>query len=75
VAAAGWAQVNIDEFPELKKWEERMEQRPAVQKGKDVPDPFRLKELLKDPKMMEEIAAKSAAWVQQSMKEDAKGGR
>lgn len=72
IAAAGWAGVNIDEFPALKAWEERMLARPGVEKGRHVPDPHRMKELLKDPKKMEEHAAKSRAWVQAGMKEDAK---
>jgi len=71
ISAAGWAGVNIDDFPTLKAWEERMWDRPAVQKGANVPDPYKMKELLADPKKMEEHAAKSAQWVQQGMKEDA----
>ncbi|GAB7340697.1 hypothetical protein MBLNU457_7085t1 [Dothideomycetes sp. NU457] len=71
ISAAGWAGVNIDDFPTLKAWEERMWNRPGVQKGANVPDPYKMKELLADPKKMEEHAAKSAQWVQQGMKEDA----
>jgi glutathione S-transferase len=75
IAAGGWAGVNVDEFPELKKWEERMSERPGVQKGQDVPEPNKLKELLKDPKAAAEHAAKNAAWIQQGMKEDAASGK
>ena len=72
VAAAFWAGVEIDEFPNLKAWEERMLKRPAVEKGRHVPDPHRMKELSQDKAKMEEHAAKTRAWVQQSMKDDAK---
>lgn len=36
VAVAKWADVEIEEFPLLMKWEERIAARPAVEKGKDV---------------------------------------
>lgn len=57
ISAAGWAGINIDDFPTLKKWEERMWARPAVQKGANVPDPYRMKELLADKEAMEKHAA------------------
>jgi glutathione S-transferase len=71
IASAGWAGIDIDEFPTLRAWEERMTARPAVEKGRHVPDPHTIKELLKDKAKMEEHAAKSRAWVQKGMKEDA----
>ena len=61
IAAGGWAGVNIDEFPRLKKWEERMWARPALKKGADVPDKYRMKDLLKDKEGMEKLAAK--VWI------------
>jgi len=72
VAAAAWAGVDIEEFPNLKAWEERMLARPAVAKGRDVPYPSKLYQNKNDPKWMEENAKKSAAWVQAGMKDDAK---
>ncbi|KAH8663534.1 putative disulfide bond reductase yfcG [Tricladium varicosporioides] len=72
VAAAFWAGVDITEFPNLEAWVERMYARPAVEKGRNVPDPHRMKELAKDPAKQKEHAEKSKAWVQQGMKEDAK---
>ena len=71
IAAAGWAGIDIDEFPTLKAWEERMAARQGVEKGRHVPDPHKIKELLKDKAKMDEYAAKSRAWVQKGMKEDA----
>jgi glutathione S-transferase len=50
----------------------RMDARPGVQKGRDVPDPHRIKEMQNDPKKMEESAAKARQWVQAGMADDAK---
>jgi len=68
---AGWAGVEIDEFPTLKKWEEMMSSRPGVKKGCDVPKPLKIKEKMKDPKFLEEFGKHSSAWIQQGMKDDA----
>ena len=38
--------------------------RPAVQKGANVPDPYKMKELLGDKEKMEKHAAQSREWVQ-----------
>ncbi len=48
VSAAGWAGIQIEDFPALKAWEERMWARQAVQKGAGIPDPYKMKELLAD---------------------------
>jgi glutathione S-transferase len=48
-----------------------MESRAGVEKGRHVPDPHTIRELLKDKTKMEEYAAKSSQWVQAGMKEDA----
>ena len=52
ISAAGWAGVEIDEFPHLKAWEERMWARPALKKGANVPDRYGMKELLQDKEAM-----------------------
>lgn len=71
IAAAGWAGVEIEDFPALKAWEDRMAARPGVEKGRHVPDPHTIKELLKDKEKMERHAAESRKWVQEGMKADA----
>lgn len=71
VAAAGWAGVDIDEFPHLKAWEERMAQRPGIERGRNVPSPYNMKELIKDRAAMDKAAAETRAWVQEGMKGDA----
>ena len=57
VSAAGWAGVEIDDFKHLKGWEDRLWSREAVKKGANVPDPYRMKELLADKAAMEKHAA------------------
>ena len=47
---AGWAGIPMDKFPLLKKWVDRIEARPAVQKGLLVPDgEDQIVKLRKDP--------------------------
>lgn len=50
-------QVNIEDFPTLKAWEDRMWARDAVQKGANVPEPYKMKELLSNKEEMEKHAA------------------
>lgn len=71
VAAAFWAGVDIDEFPALKAWEERMFARPGVEKGRHVPDPHKMKELAKDQDQIKKHADEARKWIQQGMAADA----
>ena len=59
VAAAGWAGVDIDEFPNLKAWEERLLKRQGVEKGRHVPTPHRMKEMLANKEETEKHAKES----------------
>lgn len=71
VRAAGWAGVEIDDFPKLKEWEERLGEREAFKKGRNVPPTEKdIKELAKDAEKAEEEARKSRDWVQAGMKAD-----
>ena len=40
---AEWAGVEVKEFKHLKVWLDRINARPAIQKGLDVPEPFEMK--------------------------------
>ena len=71
VMSAGWAGVEIAEFPNLQAWEERMMQRSGVERGRHIPDPHRIKELMQDKEAVDRHAAHSRAWVQSGMKADA----
>jgi glutathione S-transferase len=72
VMSAGWAGIEIDEFPHLKAWEGMMMKRDGVEKGRHVPSPHRIKEMMKDKEAVERHAAQLGAWVQEGMKGDAK---
>jgi len=72
VNAAGWAGVDIEEFPNVKQWRDRMMERPAILKGNDVPHPSKMKEIMGDEKKMDEYAAESRKWIMQGMKGDEK---
>lgn len=69
VGAAGWAGIELDDFPALKAWKERMYARAAVDKGADVPTPRSRKAMTEEEK--NEAAAKARAWIQAGMKDDA----
>lgn len=69
---AGWAGVDIEEFPNVKAWEAKMTARPAVDKGKDIPKKLNVKEKLKDPKFADEYAKKASGWIMQGMSDDKK---
>lgn len=72
VTAAGWAGVEIDEFPHLKAWEEKLAAHDGVEKGRHVPDKHNVKELLKDKELAAKHGAAGAQWVQKGMADDAK---
>ena len=63
--------MEIDDFPNLKKWEEMMMKRDGVERGRNVPSPHTIKEMMKDKEAVEHHAAQTRAWVQQGMKADA----
>lgn len=48
-----------------------MYEREAVQKGADVPEKYKLKELLNDPAAVEKKANAARDWIQASMKAEA----
>ena len=46
---------NLDDLPNLKAWIVRIYARPAVQRGLNVPDPDRLKEIFENPEKLGRI--------------------
>lgn len=63
VSSAQWAGLDTTKFPALLKWQQQLEQRPALKRGADVPEPSQIKRLLSDPAAAEEAAAKAAQWI------------
>ena len=47
--------IEIDDMPHLKAWMKRIEERPAVQKGLDIPEENVKKQMARDPKKKEEM--------------------
>jgi len=71
VHAAHWAGVEIEKFPHLMAWEERMGKRPAVDKGRNIPDQDRMPELKRDKEKADREAKEASDWVMKGMEEDA----
>ncbi|KAL8908722.1 MAG: hypothetical protein Q9171_005335 [Xanthocarpia ochracea] len=46
IDASQWAGVELDSFPEVQAWTERINERPAVQRGLNVPEPYEFKKLM-----------------------------
>ena len=75
ITLSRWAGVELTEFPTLKEWEERMLARPAVEKGRHVPDKHH-REILQDPGRMAEFEQRGKAFYRkkEAEVEDAKNG-
>ena len=67
ITISTWSGVEINDFPHLKAWEERMARRPAVLKGKNVPDPHP-KEKMQDKEYQEQAAKKAREWIMADQK-------
>lgn len=63
ISSAAWAGVDIEDYPYLKAWEDRMWARPAVKKGADVPDKYTMKERMKDKETMDKHAAEVSTFL------------
>ncbi|KAI9292769.1 glutathione S-transferase GstA [Neoconidiobolus thromboides FSU 785] len=68
-----WAGVEIDDFPNVKAWLERTEGFDYVQRGLNVPDKDKIKEILKDPKLGEQQAKEASKWFLKGEKEQEQG--
>ncbi|KAK4556171.1 Glutathione S-transferase 2 [Recurvomyces mirabilis] len=67
---AEWAGIDTKPFPALQRWLGIIQQRPAVQRGVDVPEKFEMKEAMRTKEGEEEYAKHHSNWVMQGMKED-----
>jgi glutathione S-transferase len=73
VASHHWAGVDLDEFPHLEKWLEKLLARPGLEKGRNVPTPHTaLLHKKLNAEELEEMAKHTRAWVQQGMASDGK---
>lgn len=65
-----WAGISLDAFGEVKFWAERINRRPAVKKGLDVPEPFKSKEKISSKEGEGEYAKMHCNWVMERQKKD-----
>ncbi|KAI9858066.1 MAG: hypothetical protein M1813_007878 [Trichoglossum hirsutum] len=72
VASAGWAGIELSEFPALKAWLERMLARPGVEKGRHVPFAHKIADTVVNDEQANKDAAETRKWVMEGMKADAK---
>lgn len=53
---AEWAGVNLEEFPEVRKWLGVIQGREATERGVNIPDKFAMKEAMKTKEGEEEVS-------------------
>ncbi|KAL1923250.1 uncharacterized protein VTP21DRAFT_9626 [Calcarisporiella thermophila] len=58
-----WAGVSIDGLPNLKLWLDRIEVRPAVQRGLNVPEKDQIKQIASNPELAKKTEESSKAWI------------
>ncbi len=54
----------------MKKWADKINERPAIKRGLDVPEPFKLKERLKSKEAEEEYAKQNSKWIMDGQNKD-----
>lgn len=65
-----WAGMALDKLPRIQKWKGAIEQRPATEKGLNVPEPFEMREAMKTKEGEEAFAKHHSNWVMQEQKAD-----
>ncbi|KAJ5200969.1 hypothetical protein N7449_005772 [Penicillium cf. viridicatum] len=72
-ATTPWAGLDLDEFPAVKEWYERLLQRPSIRKGMNVPEPHGVIALAgdKDGELTKKFEEFHRKWVIDGMKIDA----
>lgn len=63
VRSARWAGVDINEFPALKAWVARVEERPATKEALKVPEQDMLTRMKQDPELEKKIMEESSKWI------------
>lgn len=64
--------LNINEWPNVKAWYDRLKERPGFMRGLDVPTKVDLERLAKNPDEFKAYLANNTAWIRHGMEEDAK---
>jgi len=55
---------------EVTEWLDRINARPAVARGLDVPEPFKMKEMMRSKEGEEEYAKDHSTWVMKGQDEE-----
>lgn len=63
ITIAEWSGIDVAKFPALQKWQKLLEQRPALKRGADVPEPSKIKETLKSPEAIEKAQQAATKWI------------
>lgn len=69
---AEWAGISLEPYPHVKAWLQNIQERPAVEKGVNIPEKFEMKEAMKTKEGEEEYAKHHSNWVIAGQNEDAK---
>jgi glutathione S-transferase len=72
IACSAWSGLDLDEFPHLKKWRQKMEARPAIQKARTIPIPWPFEELPKDNEATREFTKPGRHWFLRTIEQDMK---
>ena len=67
-----WAGIELEEFPALKAWVEKLRARPAFEQGADVPPATEEEKRPKTKEEEERIAAEARKWIMEGQQQDAK---
>ena len=67
---AEWAGVDMTQFRLLKEWLDRINARPAIQRGLDVPEPFEMKNKMQTKAGEEEYQRMHAGWIMKGQNAD-----
>ncbi|KAJ9088346.1 Glutathione S-transferase 2 [Entomophthora muscae] len=60
---APWAGIDLSVYPNVQAWSSRLEEHEAFSKGLDVPEKNQMKEILKDPELIEKTVKEASAWI------------
>lgn len=67
--------METDDFKELEQWLKTIQDRDAVERGVNVPNPFELRERMKSKEDADAYAKANSQWIMQGMQEDSKKHR
>ncbi|MEM8697067.1 MAG: glutathione S-transferase N-terminal domain-containing protein [Pseudomonadota bacterium] len=64
VSLASWTGIDLGMFSNLSRWFNQIAERPAVHRGRQVPEPINFDEIMKDESKVEEIEARGKQMMQ-----------